>query len=167
VEEAAAEQRAILASFETQRCDQSAPDLMAAERRAASARLVEEHAVARADAHRRNTEVARAAMATAEQRIFRADVTEGLATVAAERHRREHQYPLPSFDASVHREKERRTFTSFREDAERRHRERVLEESRRRRGMVSRLWSDDGAGPSNAPLPPLSGVSGVDAASGD
>jgi hypothetical protein len=53
VEEAAAEQRAILASFETQRRDQSAQELMAAEMRAAVARLAEEHAAARADAHRR------------------------------------------------------------------------------------------------------------------
>jgi hypothetical protein len=38
---------------------------MAAERRAAVARLAEDHAAARADAHRRNIEAARAAMAEA------------------------------------------------------------------------------------------------------
>jgi hypothetical protein len=43
---------------------------MAAERRAASARLAEDHAAACADAHRRNIEAARAAMAVAEQRLF-------------------------------------------------------------------------------------------------
>jgi hypothetical protein len=36
-------------------------------------------------------------MAEAEQRLARADVAEGLAMVAAERQRREHQYPLPLF----------------------------------------------------------------------
>jgi hypothetical protein len=40
-------------------------------------------------------------MAEAEQRLFRVDVTGGLAMVVAERQRREHQYSLPSFDASA------------------------------------------------------------------
>jgi hypothetical protein len=44
------EQRAILASFETQRRDQSSQELMATERRAAAARLAEDHAVDRAAA---------------------------------------------------------------------------------------------------------------------
>jgi hypothetical protein len=78
-----------------------------------------------------------AAMVEAEQRLFRADVAGGLAAVAAERQRREHQYPLPSFDASAQREEERHTFTSFLEDAERDRRERASEENRRRRRMVS------------------------------
>jgi hypothetical protein len=86
-EEAAAEQREILASFETQRHDQSAQDLMAAERSAAAARLTEEHAAALPDAHRRNIEAARVAMAAAEQRFAQADVAGGL---AAERQLREH-----------------------------------------------------------------------------
>jgi hypothetical protein len=73
-------------------------------------------------------------MAEAEQRLFRADMTGGLATVAAERQRREHQYPLPSFDASVQREEERRTFNSFLEDAERDRREHASEENRRATG---------------------------------
>jgi hypothetical protein len=98
---------------------------MAAERRVAAARLAEDHAAARADAHRRNIEAARAAMAEAEQHLFRAGVTGGLATVAAERQRREHQYPLPSFDASAQREEERRNFTSFLKDAERHRRKRA------------------------------------------
>jgi hypothetical protein len=63
---------------------------MAAERRAAAARLAEEHAAARAEAHRRNIKAARAAMAAAEQRLTQADVARGLATVAAERQRCEH-----------------------------------------------------------------------------
>jgi hypothetical protein len=58
---------------------------MATERRVAAARLAEDHAAAHTDAHRRNIEATRAAMAEAEQRLFRADVTVGLATVAAER----------------------------------------------------------------------------------
>jgi hypothetical protein len=145
-EEATVEQRAILASFETQRHDQSAQELMSAERWAATARLAEDHAVDRADAHRRNIEAARAAMAAAERRLFQADMTGGLATVVAERQRCKHQYPVPVFDASAQREEERRTFTSFLEDAERHRRERVSKESRRRLGMVSRRRSDDGAG---------------------
>jgi hypothetical protein len=140
---------------------------MAAERMAAAARLAEDYAAARADAHRRNIEAARVAMAAAAQRRFQADVTGGLATVAAERQRLEHQYPLPSFDASAQREEERRTFTSFLEDAEHHHRERTSEENRRRRGMVSCRQSNDGVGSSNAPLPPPSGTLGADAAGED
>jgi hypothetical protein len=52
-EEAATEQRAIVALFETQCRDRAAQELMAAERRAAVARLAEDHAAARADGHRR------------------------------------------------------------------------------------------------------------------
>jgi hypothetical protein len=84
-EETTAEQRAIIASFETQRHDRAAQELMAAERRAASARLAEDHTTARTDFHRRNIEAARAAMAEAERRIFQADVAVGIAKVAAER----------------------------------------------------------------------------------
>jgi hypothetical protein len=102
-EEAAAEQRAIVASFETQRHDRAAQELMVAERRAAAARLAEDHAGAHADAHRHNIEAARAAMAEAKRRLFRVNMPGGLAKVAAERQRCEHQYPLPSFDASVQR----------------------------------------------------------------
>jgi hypothetical protein len=102
-EEAAAEQRAIIASFKKQHRDRAAQELMAAERRAAAARLAEDHAAARADAHCRNIEVARAAMVEAERRLFRADVAGGLAKVAVERQRREHQYPLPPFNASAQR----------------------------------------------------------------
>jgi hypothetical protein len=168
-EEAAMEQGAILASFETWCHDQSAQDFMAAEWRTAAARMADEHAAARADAHRRNIEAARAAMALAEQCLAQADLAGGLAAMAAERQRCEHQYPLPSFDASAQRQEERRTFTSFIEDAERRRRERVSEESHRYRGMVSHppRRSDDGAGSSNAPPPPPSGASGADVAGGD
>jgi hypothetical protein len=136
-EEAAAEQRAILVSFETRRRDQSVQDFMAAERRAIVARLAEEHAASRADAHRRNIEAARSAMAPGEQRLTQANIAGGLATMAAERQRREHQYPLSCFDASAQQWKQCRTFTSFLEDAERYRRERVSEEIRRRRGLVS------------------------------
>jgi hypothetical protein len=57
---------------------------MAAKRRAATVKLAAEHAAAHAEAHRRNIEAARVAMAKAEQRIARADEAEGLATVVAE-----------------------------------------------------------------------------------
>jgi hypothetical protein len=100
-EEAAAEQRAIVASFKTRRRDRAAQELLAAERRAAAARLAEDHTAARADAHRRNIEAARVAMAEAERCLFQADVAVGLVKVAAERQRREHQYPLLSFNASA------------------------------------------------------------------
>jgi hypothetical protein len=100
-DEPATEQRAIVVSFETQHRDRAAQELMAAERRAAAARLAEDHAAARADTHRRNIEAARDTMAEAERRLFRADVAVGLAKVAAERQRREHQYLLPSFNASA------------------------------------------------------------------
>jgi hypothetical protein len=63
---------------------------MAAERRATAARLAEDHAAACANAHCHNIEAARAAMAEAEQRLFRADVIGGLAMMAAECQRREH-----------------------------------------------------------------------------
>jgi hypothetical protein len=99
--EAAAEQRAIVASFEMQRRDRAAQELMAAERRAAAARLAEDHTAAHADAHHRNIEAARAAMVEAERCLFRADVAVGLAQVAAERQRHEHQYPIPSFNTSA------------------------------------------------------------------
>jgi hypothetical protein len=74
---------------------------MAAERRAAAARLAKDHTAAHADAHRRNIKAARAAMAEAERRLFWVDMAVGLAKVAAECQRREHQYPLPSFNASA------------------------------------------------------------------
>jgi hypothetical protein len=168
-EEAAAEQRAILALFETRRRDQAVQEFMATETRAAAARLANDHAAARADAHRRNIEAARAAMAVTKKHLAQADVAGGLAMVTAERQRHKNQYPLALFDPWAERREERRTFTTFLEDAERHHRERVLEESQRRRGMVSRppRRFDDGTGLSNAPPPPPSGASGADAADGD
>jgi hypothetical protein len=78
---------------------------MAAERRAASTRLADEHAAARADGRCRNIKAARAAMAVAEQRLAQADVAGGLVTVAAERQRREHKY---LFLPSIHRPSDRR-----------------------------------------------------------
>jgi hypothetical protein len=62
-EEAAAEQRELLASFETQRCDAAARQFMVVERRAAAERVAEARAAACATAHRRNVVPARAAMA--------------------------------------------------------------------------------------------------------
>jgi hypothetical protein len=138
---------------------------MAAERRAAAARLAEDHTAARADAHRRNIEAARAAMAEAERCLFWVDVAVGLAKVAAKRQHREHQYPLPSFNASVQRAQEHRTFISSLEEAKRDRSQRVAEENRRCRGMVSGRLSDDRAGPSNA-SPPTPSAASVNFAAG-
>jgi hypothetical protein len=132
---------------------------MATERRAAAARLVEDHIAAHADAHRRNIEAARAAMVEAERRLFWADVAVGLVKVAAERQRHEHQYPLPSFNASAQRAQEHRTFISSLEEAEHDRSQRVAEENHRHRGMVSGRLSNDGAGPSNASPPAPSAAS--------
>jgi hypothetical protein len=132
---------------------------MAAQRRAAAARLAEDHTAARADAHRRNIEAARAVMAEAERRLFRADVAVGLATVAAERQCHEHQYPLSSFNASAQRVQECRTFISSLEEAKRDQSQRAAEENCHRRGMVSGRLSDDGAGTSNASPPAPSAAS--------
>jgi hypothetical protein len=68
-EEAAAEQRALLMSFETQHRDEAARHFMHAERSAAAERLGGAQATAHANAHRRNIEAARAAMVVAEQRL--------------------------------------------------------------------------------------------------
>jgi hypothetical protein len=164
--EATAEQRAIVASFEMQRRDRTAQELMAAERRAAVARLAEDHTAARADAHHRNIEAVRAAMAEAKRRLFRVDMVVGLAKVAAERQHREHQYPLPSFNASAQRAQERRTFISSLEEAERYHSQRAAEENRHCHGMVSGRLSDDGAGTSNA-SPPTPSVVSVNFSAGE
>jgi hypothetical protein len=86
--------------------------------------------------------------------------------VAAERQRREHQYPLPSFNASVQRAQERCTFISSLEEAERDRSQRTAEENRRHRGMVSGRLSDDGAGPSNA-SPPAPSAASVNFATGE
>jgi hypothetical protein len=139
---------------------------LAAERRAAAARLAEDHAAACTDAHRRNIKVARAAMAEAERGLFWADVAGGLVKVAAERQRHEHQYPLPSFNPSAQRAHERCVFISFLEEAEREHRQRAAEENRCLRGMVSGRLSDDGAGPSNA-SPPAPSAASVNFAAGE
>jgi hypothetical protein len=92
-EEAAGMQRALLASFETQRRNESVWHFMHAERRAAAARQADTQATAHADAHRRNLKAARTVMAVAEQSLAEADQSGGLASVAEARHRRENQYP--------------------------------------------------------------------------
>jgi hypothetical protein len=91
---------------------------MATERRTTAVRLVKDHTATHANAHRRNIEAARAAMAEAERCLFRADVVIGLAKVAAECQRREHQYPLPSINALAQRAQEHHTFISCLEEAE-------------------------------------------------
>jgi hypothetical protein len=77
----------------------------------------------------------------------------------------QNQYPVTLFDPWAERQEERMTFTSFLEDDKRHRRKRVSGERRRCHRMVSRRpgRSDDGAGPSNTPPPPL-GASGADAA---
>jgi hypothetical protein len=139
---------------------------MATERRAAVARLAEDHTAAHADAHRRNIKAARAAMVEAKRCLFRADVAVGLAKVAEERQHREHQYPLPSFNASAQRVQERHTFISSLEEAERDRSQRAAEENRRRRGMFSGRLSNDGAGSSNA-SPPAPSAASVNLAAGE
>jgi hypothetical protein len=70
-DEAAAEQRAILVSFETRHRDESAQQFVVARRgrRRQGWRTCRQPP---ADAHRRNIEAARAAMAEAEQRLAQA-----------------------------------------------------------------------------------------------
>jgi hypothetical protein len=160
-EENAAEQRAILASFEMRRRNETTQQFMDAERRTAAARLADAHATACVDAHCHNIEAARAAMAAAEQRLAQADRVGGLAMVKTERQRRKNQYPLASFDPWAERQEERCTFTSFLDDAERRHHERVSEESRSRCGMVP---CRPGRWVVNAPPPSGANAAGEDSA---
>jgi hypothetical protein len=98
-------------------------------------------------------------MAEADRRLFRANMAVGPAKVAAERQRHEHQYPLPSFNASAQRAQERRTFISSLEEAEHDRSQRTAEENHCHCGMVSGRLSDDGAGPSNASPPAPSAAS--------
>jgi hypothetical protein len=105
-------------------------------------------------------------MAEAKRRLFRADVAVGLAKVAVEHQRREHQYPLPSFNTSAQQAQECRTFISSLEEAEHDRSQRAAEENRHRRGMVSGRLSDDGAGPSNA-LSPAPSAASVNFAAGE
>jgi hypothetical protein len=102
-----------------QRRDRVAQELMATERRVAVARLAEDHTAARADTHRRNIEATRAAMTEAKRHLFRVDMAVGLTKMAVERQCCEHQYPLPSFNASAQRAQELCTFISSLEEAER------------------------------------------------
>jgi hypothetical protein len=80
--------------------------------------VAEAQRTARATAHRRNIEAARAA------------------SVAEVRNRHGSQYTLSSYPPWQQRVDEQRTFTSFLGDTERRRRERVTEERHRRRVML-------------------------------
>jgi hypothetical protein len=162
VEEAAAEQRAILSSFETRRRDQSAQQFMVVERRAAAARLADEQAVAHTVGHRCNIEAAWATMAAAEQRLAQVDrAGDGGGGAPMTRAVVPSSFlrfggPAIGGTPDIHLlPRGRRASPSLG----------VAEESHRGRGMVPR-WSDDGAGPANAPPPP-SGASGADAAGDD
>jgi hypothetical protein len=103
--ESAAEQRALMASFETQRRDEAAWRLRAAERRAAADDLAAAHQSAYQSAYLRNLAAMDAARAAAAGRRPHEDRTrvEAERRLQAERARavelarvREHQYPLPS-----------------------------------------------------------------------
>jgi hypothetical protein len=102
--ESAAEQRALMASFETQRHDEAARRLMAAERRAAADDLAAANQVARQSAYLRNlaaVDKVRVVTAGWRPREDRARV-EAERRLVVERARaaelawvREHQYPCP------------------------------------------------------------------------
>jgi hypothetical protein len=115
--ESAAEQRALMASFETQHRDKSARRFMAAERRATADDLAAEHCRSRRSAHIRTlaaTDELRALAATDELRAVAAGrwPREDRAKVEAERRlqyerarteesaaMRQHEYPLSSYFA--------------------------------------------------------------------
>jgi hypothetical protein len=106
--EFAAEQRALIASFETQRRDEAARRLMAAERRAATDELATSHQSARQSAYHCNLAVVDKARATAAGRRPQEDHArvEAERRLQAERVRaaelarvRKHQYPVPSYYA--------------------------------------------------------------------
>jgi hypothetical protein len=110
--ESAAEQRVLMVSFETQRRDEAARRLMAAERRATADELVALHQSARQSAYLPNLAVVDEARAAAAGRRPQEDHARVAAErrLQAERARatelarvRDHQYPLPSYyaDASI------------------------------------------------------------------
>jgi hypothetical protein len=117
VTESAVEQRALMASFETQRRDESARRLMTAERRAAADDWTAAHQSARQSAYLRNLAAVDELRAVAvgrrpqedrariemERRLQYARAAE-LAAV------RQHQYPLPSYfaDAGIAEDAQRR-----------------------------------------------------------
>jgi hypothetical protein len=81
-EEAATEQRALLASFETRRRDEAARHFLVSERRVAVERVAEAQATARALDHRCNVEAARA---MTEQRLNEEDRRGALAEALVRR----------------------------------------------------------------------------------
>jgi hypothetical protein len=111
-EEATAEQRALLASFEMKRRDEAARQFMVAERRVAADRV------------------------TAEQCLKEADQRGAMA-----RQRRDGQYPLASFEPWQERTEDRETFTDYLEDAAR-CRLQVREDRQRRRQQANRRSDD-------------------------
>jgi hypothetical protein len=132
VAESAAEQRALMASFETQRRDESARRLMAAERRAVADDLAAAHQSSRRSAYLWNLAVADKLRAVAAGRRpweDRARVEEERrlqyerARAAELAAMRQHQYPLPSYFVDV----------DIVEDAQRRRLEQVREARLRRR----------------------------------
>jgi hypothetical protein len=147
--ESAAEQRALMASFETQRRDEAAWHLMAAERRAAADDLAAANQVARQSAYLRNlaaVDELRAVTAGWRPREDRARVeAERRLVVECARAAelawvREHQYPLSSYFADA----------GITEDAQRRWQQ--LREARLRRRLETGNHgrsSHSGAGGSN------------------
>jgi hypothetical protein len=94
--ESTSEQRALMASFETHRCDESGRRLMAVERRAAAADLAASQHSARHLAYRRNIAAARKARDAAKR-----CQEEERARAAALARARENQYSLPSYYANA------------------------------------------------------------------
>jgi hypothetical protein len=124
-EEAAAEQRALMASFEMKRHDESARKFMVAKSRAA-ARMAMAREDAPQSAHRRN-------MVVAKRRQEEEDQERATAAMPRASQRRD-QYPLPSY-------------VDY-EDAERRCRH-VLEDRPHRRKEANNRHFNSGAGPSS------------------
>jgi hypothetical protein len=130
--ESAAEQRALMASFETQHRDESARRLMAAERRAAADDLAVAHRSSRRSAYIRNlaaTDELRAVAAGRRPREDRARV-EAERWLPYERARaaelaamRQDEYPLPSYfaDAGIAEDAQRRRLEQVREARLHRH----------------------------------------------
>jgi hypothetical protein len=141
--ESAAELRALMASFETQRHDEAARRLMAAERRAAADDLAAAHQSACQSEYLRNLAATDEVRAVATGRRPREDCAriEAERRLQYERARaaelarlREHQYPLPSYYADAR----------IAEDAQRRRQQ--LREARLRRRLETGNHGGSGAG---------------------
>jgi hypothetical protein len=118
--ESAAKHRALMASFEMQRRDESARHLMVAERKATVDELAASQQRARHSARRRNMVAAREVRETVERRQEEEERARAAALALARA--REHQYPLPSYypAAGIIEDAQRRR-QQWREERLRRH----------------------------------------------